>query len=124
MDERERENRGDHMKGNVKKYLIYDGDVLIGEMTGAEAGERFGVSKNRCAQYALSGTRLKGKYTVKYADPDQSPKRPKIARETFWQEWEEATAAVKEEISVEMILLKYWEKTVRPIRRKHWLWKS
>ena len=30
MDERERENRGDHMKGNVKKYLIYDGDVLIG----------------------------------------------------------------------------------------------
>lgn len=113
------------MKGTAKKYLIYDGDVLIGEMTGAEAGERFGVSKNRCAQYALAGTRLKGKYRVEYADQGWELKRPDAKRdELFWKEWERAVAAVKEEISVETILLKYWENTVRPIRRKHWLWKS
>ena len=105
------------MKGNTKKYLIYDGDVLIGEMTGAEAGERFGISKNRCAQYALVGTRLKGKYTVKYADPDQELRRPdaKYVREGFWEEWKEAAEAVRKGLMA---------KAEKPVREKRWLWKA
>lgn len=48
-----------------KRYMIYDGNTLIGTYTSPEAGEVFGVSRYTISKYAYSGDRLHGRYTVK-----------------------------------------------------------
>ena len=48
-----------------KRYMIYDGNTLIGTYTSPDAGEVFGVSRYTISKYAYSGDRLHGRYTVK-----------------------------------------------------------
>lgn len=102
---------------NKKRYMIYDGDVLVGTYTGAEAGELFGVHKYSIGKYAYSGDLLNGRYTVKREE--DVIEREKVIRkwdfrEGWDAEWEAATAALREEIEVEKLIRKNWDKAGGP----------
>ena len=104
-----------------KRYMIYDGNALIGTYTSPEAGEVFGVSRYTISKYAYSGDRLHGRYTVKREEDVRE--RGKIIRkydfrEGWAEEWEAATAVVREEIEVEKMIRKSWEKAVKPFQRR------
>ena len=114
-------------KHNEKRYLIYDGDVLIGKYTGAEAGELFGVHKYTLGKYAYSGSLLQGKYSVIREDDVQGQEkvvRTWDFRKNWAEEWEAATAVIREEIEVEKLIRKSWDKAVMPFRRRSWMWKE
>lgn len=114
-------------KHNEKRYRIYDGDVLIGTYTGAEAGEVFGVHKYSIGKYAYSGNRLKGRYIVRREDDvieQEKVIRKWDYREGWAEEWMEATAVIREEIEVEKIIRKTWDNAVKPFRRRSWMWKE
>lgn len=112
---------------NKKRYMIYDGDVLVGTYTGAEAGELFGVHKYSIGKYAYSGDLLNGRYTVKREE--DVIEREKVIRkwdfrEGWDAEWETATAVIREEIEVEKLIWESWNEAVRPFRRRSWMWKE
>ena len=104
-----------------KRYMIYDGNTMIGTYTSPEAGEIFGVSRYTVSKYAYSGCLLKRRYKV--IAEDDVLKREKIIRESDiridWpEEWERAASVIREEIEVEKLIQKDWERTVKPLRRK------
>ncbi|HJA65194.1 MAG TPA: hypothetical protein H9955_02675 [Candidatus Mediterraneibacter cottocaccae] len=110
-----------------KRYMIYDGNALIGIYTSPEAGEVFGVSRYTISKYAYSGDRLHGRYTVKREE--DVLEREKIIRkydfrEGWAEEWEAATAVIREEIEVEKLIRECWDKAVKPFRCRSWMWKE
>lgn len=110
-----------------KRYMIYDGNILIGTYTSPEAGEVFGVSRYTISKYAYSGDRLHGRYTVRREE--DVLEREKIIRkydfrEGWVEEWEAATAVIREEIEVEKLIRKSWDKAVKSFRRRSWMWKE
>lgn len=112
-------------KGTAQRYAIYDGDVLIGLYTGAQAGERFGVHKYSISKYAYSGARLRGRYTVRReADIVEKEIRKWDCRKGWAEEWEAVTAALRKELRTEKMLRAEWEAAVKPFQRRSWLWKE
>ena len=110
-----------------KRYMIYDGNTLIGTYTSPEAGEIFSVSRYTISKYAYSGDRLHGRYTVKREE--DVLEREKIIRkydfrEGWAEEWEAATAVIREEIEVEKLIWESWNEAVRPFRRRSWMRKE
>lgn len=110
-----------------KRYMIFDGGALIGTYTSPEAGEVFGVSRYTISKYAYSGDRLRGRYTVRREE--DVLEREKIIRKydfrAGWdEEWEAATAVIREEIEVEKLIRRSWDKAVKPFRRRRWMWKE
>ena len=112
---------------NRKRYMIYDGDVLVGTYTGAEAGELFGVHKYSIGKYAYSGDLLNGRYTVRREDDvleQEKIIRTWDIRKGWAEEWKAATAALREEIEVEKRIRESWDEAVKPFRRRNWMWKE
>lgn len=117
-----------------RRYMIYDGNTLIGTYTSPEAGEIFGVSRYTVSKYAYSGDRLHGRYIVKYEGDvlkceEGENNRDKIIRkcdfrEGWENEWEGVTAVIREQIEVEKLIQENWDKAVRPFRRQNWMWKE
>nr|DAW41404.1 MAG TPA: hypothetical protein [Bacteriophage sp.] len=112
----------------MKRYMIYDGDVLVGTYTGAEAGELFGVHKYSIGKYAYSGGLLNGRYTVRReGDVVEQEKviRKWDLRKGWDAEWEKITAVIREEIEVEKMIKKNWDEAVRPFKKKyHGIWRN
>lgn len=105
----------------MRKYQVYDGEILIGEMTCTEGEKLLGVARRRFAECARSGGKLKNRYTVKTQEGD----RERIVLRDGWPaEWEEATATLQDGAAVKRMIRKEWGATVRPFRRRSWLWKE
>ena len=45
-------------------------------------------------------------------------------REGWVEEWEAATAVIREEIEVEKLIRECWDKAVKPFRHRSWMWKE
>ena len=107
--------------------MIYDGDVLVGTYTGAEAGELFGVHKYSIGKYAYSGDLLNGRYTVKREDDVREQEkiiRMWDIRKGWAEEWKVVTAVLREEIEAEKMIRESWDEAVKPLRRRNWMWKE
>lgn len=107
--------------------MIYDGDVLVGIYSGAEAGELFGVHKYSIGKYAYSGDLLNGRYTVRREDDvleQEKIIRTWDIRKGWAEEWKAATAALREEIEVEKLIRESWDEAVKPFRRRNRMWKE
>lgn len=110
-----------------KRYMIFDGGALIGTYTSPEVGEVFGVSRYTISKYAYSGDRLHGRYTVKREEDVREHEkiiRKYDFREGWAEEWEAATAVIREEIEVEKLIWESWNEAVRTFRRRSWMWKE
>lgn len=105
----------------ARKYLVYEGKNLIGEMNSVEGEKLLHVSRRRFAECANNGGKLKGRYEIKLLEENTLRKN---CREGFWEEWEEITAILREEISVEKLIWGSWEETVKPFRRRNWMWRT
>ena len=107
--------------------MIYDGDMIVGTYSGAEAGELFGVHKYSIGKYAYSGALLNGRYTVKREDDVREQEkiiRMWDIRKGWAEEWKVVTAVLREEIEAEKMIRESWDEAVKPLRRRNWMWKE
>ena len=103
-----------------KRYLIYDGDTLIGSYTGVEAEEAFGWDRRAPGKCAYAGTKLQGRYTIRYEDgKPPSGKMTAEARERISREWDDTVTVFKEAQAVRQMLLECWDAAVGPLRKEY-----
>lgn len=111
--------------GSVAKYLLYEGETFVGTYTGRQAEQEFGCGRYTLAKCARDKWKLRGKYTVLYADGRDKKESTRADIRPEWkEEWKAATAVIREEIEVEKLIRKSWDKAVKPFRRRSWMWKE
>ena len=105
-------------------YEVYDGEILIGRFNGREIADKYGIHRYSASKYAYSGEKIHGRYTVvaNGQEKDMRAFRKSEKPAQFEERWNAAVSVLKR-TDMQAFRLE-WERAVKPIRRKSWLWKE